>query len=793
MKNLTLEMSLKPFKETDKEYIKNICAKLFNQWKTLADKFEQVSVLLWIADGSEILDYKGNLEDSFEWAYFLGSANPREEWDKNIDPEGKGLHVKNYLYIKNPPVMTYRILKDIISSLKYYGQLILNKKIRVGGTFDPGPEFAKSDFKYNRHNEICFGNSMGKGSMVCSYALLNGDNIAYAGFPDGIPDKTPFGTFLGKQVNHFLRDMNLDYIWFSNGFGFGVEAWHATGAIFDGKHFDIDKLSDIKEKVLNFWKLFRKECPDYPVETRGTNMSLGIDYSTDGVPLGDIYNTDLNITPPPNSPWAAINGDFGLELMGYMSRIAELPANNDSYIYRFYLHDPWWVNSPYYDRYGGKPHDIYLPLAVTRIDENGKLHNAQNLNILTINNSYGEMPESCVYETLPHFLKAIKDSPDEPSPIVWIYPFSEYSSAESEDLLNEMYYNDWYIRGVINYGMPLSSVVSTDNFIKISEKGIFDKCVLISPVPQKDSKYEEKSLQYVRNGGKIIFYGSVKNASKRFIDEFGLKRGKEECGELIIKDIDGKSKKIFCSKFTNNGGIDTYTNGKAEILSYSNNLVLATKKQQSIWIRGLTSSINNFGKINPIDLKKYYAPENTIIKALAFYGYCLDYIKDNDEVLSPVIMLSRSDNAFMFNVFMPDMTVMTRLKFPLGAPVMLGTETKIINGYSVYNFPKAEHFECRIFVVQNEGIIKVKEIPPVSAYVRRRIGVFGLKNATIRFFPEKYCQNNTEAVLNSHPDNYFIGDEFCKKYVSDEFGNYIEAENITGNLVFSMPVKKYIF
>ena len=29
----------------------------------------------------------------------------------------------------------------------------------------------------------------------------------------------------------------------------------------------------------------------------------------------------------PNSPWAALNGDFGLELIGWMSHIAELPGD----------------------------------------------------------------------------------------------------------------------------------------------------------------------------------------------------------------------------------------------------------------------------------------------------------------------------------------------------------------------------------------------------------------------------------------------------------------------------------
>ena len=85
-----------------------------------------------------------------------------------------------------------------------------------------------------------------------------------------------------------------------------------------------------------------------------------------------IYDGDYGLLPPPNSPWAAITGDFGLELMGHMSRIAGLPKDGENirhpYLFRFYIHDIWWVNSPWYDRYNSQPHDIYLPLSVARLD-----------------------------------------------------------------------------------------------------------------------------------------------------------------------------------------------------------------------------------------------------------------------------------------------------------------------------------------------------------------------------------------------------------------------------------------
>jgi hypothetical protein len=144
---------------------------------------------------------------------------------------------------------------------------------------------------------------------------------------------------------------------------------------------------------------------------RGTNNSVGIDYATDAVPLYDIYNGGFGITPPPNSPWAAINDNYGLEIMGHMTRVCELPGND--FLFRYYIHDPWWCNSPWYDRYGGQPHDIYIPMAVSRINDHGKVETAQNLNLLSIDNSFGDMPDSCANEPIPHLLKAKKDAGDE--------------------------------------------------------------------------------------------------------------------------------------------------------------------------------------------------------------------------------------------------------------------------------------------------------------------------------------------------------------------------------------------
>ena len=55
--------------------------------------------------------------------------------------------------------------------------------------------------------------------------------------------------------------MGFDYIWLSNGFGFGMETWGATGAIFDGCDFAPEKAEEVRRAMHDFWRDFRRECP----------------------------------------------------------------------------------------------------------------------------------------------------------------------------------------------------------------------------------------------------------------------------------------------------------------------------------------------------------------------------------------------------------------------------------------------------------------------------------------------------------------------------------------------------
>lgn len=223
-KNVTLEISLKPFKQTNDEYIQNICRKLFEQWKPLIKNREVISVMMWSADGSELLDYTEELDKEFEWCCYVGNANLPLLEDLPLET---AIGRRKQFYKENPPKMTYKILKKIVTTFKSEGKTI--------------------------------------------------------------PDKTPVGKFLGAQANAFMHDMGFEYIWLSNGFGFSFEPWRKEGIVYDGENFHLDKLKETKDNLLDFWKLFRSECRDFDVETRGTNYSVGVDYACHGVPLYDIY------------------------------------------------------------------------------------------------------------------------------------------------------------------------------------------------------------------------------------------------------------------------------------------------------------------------------------------------------------------------------------------------------------------------------------------------------------------------------------------------------------------------
>jgi len=752
VKSLTLEVSLKPFFGLDREATIERCRAALRQWNPLASHAKKLSIMIWASDGSEILDYAGDLDGEMEWARYLGNANPHMPVPN--DPEQKSTHARNYLFRDDATPITYRRYAEVVEAWRIAGKE-LGFEMEVGATFDPGGEFAPSKFKYQRHREICLSNTMGKASFVCCYSTLHGDDHAYAGYPEGIPEGTSLGAFLGRQFKHFAHDLGFDFLWLSNGFGFGLETWKTIGPLFDGASFHPEQAGKIREQILDFWRDFRKECPNYRVRTRGTNLGTGTDLASDATPLRELYAGGFNFDPPPNSPWAAINGDFGIELAGYQSRIVEQPDDR-GFPFRFYLHDPWWLNSPWIDRYEGQPHDIYLPLSVARMTEAGSVQTPEHMLLLTIDDSYGKMPDRVPNESTPHLLRGWNERPDEAGPVVWLYPFDELHDnlASEKPTLDRLFHTDWFAREALNDGVPLNTVISTRIFDALDNPATHALAgrILVTPTPFSPEG-EARLLRWIDAGGALIVYGPLDHAPT-LRERLGLAVAEPLTGKFTVQRtwsgldrFDSPLPERFTHRPIMSGGAlqevpvagascpaiaaqgDAQRALAAEYTSKAGGRVT--------WVRGPlplnVSTEEHLPKPDPTE--KTFPLGELVRQALATHGWRIGVAADSRAQRHPVLTLHRKSNGWFFSGYLPDTTVGVSLSTPFGAPLFLGTEARLKDDAAHYHFPRAWRHECRVFVEQAAGTVSAVESCPAQVGVTRRFWVYGLKNAIVRFFP----------------------------------------------------------
>ena len=110
------------------------------------------------------------------------------------------------------------------------------------------------------------------------------------------------------------------------------------------------------------------------------------------------------------------------------------------------------------------------------------------------------------------------------------------------------------------------------------------------------------------------------------------------------------------------------------------------------------------------------------------------------------------------------------------------------DGYATYRFPRSMHGECRVFVKQESGIVRAREMAPVNRKYRRKIKITGLKNAELYLFGEAYCAEETRALF-FHGDNDVTPTdvENCRVINDPVYGTYIHVSNISGEIYLAMP------
>ena len=745
---ICFEISLKPFgRDKSKNGYEAVARHLFEQWKSLLKYSNGCSVLFWTSDGSEILDYSGDLDDTFEWCQYIGIGN----WNKNATQEQRNnsnsLHSFPIHYIENPPEMSYRDLKDIILIIKSIGKELTGFDITVGETFDPGPEFSQSEFKFKRHPEISKGNTMGNNHWVHCASRLHADNRKYAAYPDGIPEGTHLGEFLGRQFMALKRDIGFDYIWLSNGFGFSLASWDWTGELFDGKQFDFTNAEIVRANIEEFWEYFSRETGDMRIETRGSNLSTGMDIAAHGCPIDKIYQQ--NIIAPPNSPWAPLNNRFGLELTGYMSHIAELPKHG--FQMRYYIHDPWWHNSPWFDRYDRSPHDIFLPLSIARLDENCHVTKPMGLAFLSADDSFGRLPDRCPNEVTPHLLSAYNDYPDEAGLVTWIYPFDAYCKLGLHDgKMERIFMDDWFIESSIDNGFPINSVISDANFISADKTKLLNT-ILVTPVPEADSILEDAIFEALKEGARLILYGTTQHASERMRKVIGVSLASPIEGEVKFKtalpldtaECNGYADTLQHISVLSGGGIHEIAeegiNVQATVSSENEERAYVTVNENLVWIRG-SFPHDNHGSLPDKRVKSVsFVPSILLRASLSLFGYRIMFRSYDINTDIPIIHLSKCRRSLWLNSYAKDTTVQMQLTTPDGVPAFDNTDFIIENDVGTYPVSRWSHTDCCVYIKQkSKSKISIKRDEPRGhMWMDERIDITGLVDADVTIYPSE--------------------------------------------------------
>lgn len=771
LQRVTLEMSLKPFKSMECESIEAVCAEAIRQWLPLIGMAKSCSVLLWTADGSEILNWNRNMQTEIEWARYIGFAN--EECFSYIkDKSNPKIAIP---FMDNPVTITYGDLKCIVEAFKRIAAERYGIEMEVGATFDAGPEFAYSDFKYKLHPEINRAELGGRYislkadyTVVCSWSKLKEDKVPYATYPEGIPEGTPFGEFLGRQCASFLPALGFDYIWFSNGFAVSYFPWTYLGANYNGTELPLADYTELSGKIMSFWDIFKKECPGYRTEIRGTNYGTGMDLAKDFIPFLELYEKNYVEYPPPNSPWGALNYDFGLEMTGYMSRIALLPGK--VFPYRFYANDPWFWQNPWWDLYDRQPHDIYCPLSAARVNVQGELEHPQIVEILTIDTEKGVLDEDVPLEVIPHIMRAFKDFPDQPGILTWVYPFRELHAAvaESSERSKEAFFHDWFVRGAINEGLPLNTVISTDDFFAMNDenRSKLDETILLMATSWVKGDKARLIADYVRKGGKLLLYGAVEDPVLQELLHVQAAAGLE--GDLIMKlslpeDTilhpsksvgpsdrllrhqshigDGALREVVRESIDQNMSVHAVVkqDGMERVFALTRSLP-EWKGGRVGWVRG-SLPFQPAGVTHlPVRQEQTFMDTSVIVRyLLGDFGYELRQVKLEEKANAALLFITRHDNGFLLTGCKQDSSVSLQLRFPDGAPVITGQTAMIGEGAASYITGRTFHDECRIFVKQKEQTrVCARENQPFPTPKKRavrNITVFNLQDAEVTVYP----------------------------------------------------------
>lgn len=818
--NLTLEFSLKAFAGTQPGRFAAVAERIWSNWTPLADDARQLSVQLWIGTGDEIFLFSGDGGQRFPWAESIGFCNYEH---KDAYDQANVHYRKNIAqsFREDRGAFTYADLKELIATLRSTARDRLGKALRVGATVDPGPEFAESPLRYERHREMLqpVDNRLYRPMrFLTHHAQMESDGERYAAFPDGLPEGVSIGHFLGKQFAALRQYAGFDYLWLSNGFGYSENAWVWYGHLFDGRRVAVERAAEENSRTLAFWEDLTAADEGIELEVRGTNYSVGMDLATDGCSHDRINEVGRLMKPPCNPPWGS--RALGLEMGVYLSRLAKTPTRRLPF--RYYLNDPWFVSRAWYDYYGREPFDLYVPLSAARLGASGSVETPTDFNMFSIDSSWGELDAEQARQVTPHVAEALAWRADAAGPVVWVYPYEEYHELleAASPSLRDVFAHDWFMCRAIDEGLPVSTVCSSDRFVELAASGRLPEAVYVVPAPLGgDWAYGRALLQHVKAGGRALLYGCLDSAGVALREALGVELAEPVEGEfavasqrlaedevarpdaeVVVDDpanaaigyagasqesrVRAEDRPLIHRVGVSGGGIRESAEGEHVRTAVQQRAGGGAARAYTIcrdvdrgrlaWHRGTVSFEPRIDRLEPSwdATSAAQQPAQWMRPLLGELGLSIRQHKTYLSSKSTYTFIKRCGGAWVFTGHQPDTSVSVSLATAEGAPVFEEYETPIVDGAARVALGKTFHKPVRVFVRggiggdadgREDAVVSVKRLA-VRLGKRAHFSVTGLREAEVTIYPEPGVVGQGKLEIRESVYGPLLDDEYVEKF-----------------------------
>ena len=361
------------------------------------------------------------------------------------------------------------------------------------------------------------------------------------------------------------------------------------------------------------------------------------------------------------------------------------------------------------------------------------------------------------------------------------------------------------IRGAINAGFPVNTVISSTNFVKAVESGVEfrDRVLVMSTIFDITPAVLAAAEKHLCSGGRILFYGPARGEAIEKL--LGMVPAAPIEGEMVLEGVEAFSKcnAVRHLPIYSGGPLDCVADpaAGAEILAeYVQKgerrpaaLYRTVGKGGILWIRGTNSFEIQPGHYNPTAFAqdRYFYCEKLFRYLLGRVGYEIEFHKVDPLLPDDCMTLRWHANGLYLVAYSKNTTGDRSFRFPDGAPVFSRCDTVLRNNHAVYHCERAVNQEGRIFVTGDDSVITCRDVPQCFPGIQRRIEVDGLKNATVVYRPDVFegMTFNFSSGKELTNSSLWSKSEYQAELVHDAIGPKFILRNVTGMLVISRGVR----